>query len=227
MELFGPNHSGGARLLLVATAALMIAAAGCGSGSPEANPKPRPAVAARAVQGDRFFGFPAISRVTVRTDPGELSADLPGLYVDPVKAIADMRRDSFVAGVSRTFKSEGGPDVAINVVVQMTEAKGAAAEFDRQLDALLHLPCPPGLKCKQETEHFDVPAIPGSVGVNTTLTIKTKPGSPHPDVLRGDAIVFRTDAFVEQVFLGTERPVDHRAGLIAAAQKLYRQGPRS
>jgi hypothetical protein len=29
---------------------------------------------------------------------------------------------------------------------------------------------------------------------------------------------------VEQIFLGTEQPGKHRAELIAAAQKLYRQG---
>lgn len=181
-------------------------------------------MAARSVQGDRLFGFPAISELAVRTDPSELSADSPGLYAEPEKAIADLRRDGFVAGVGRTFKSEGGPDVASQVVVQMRDAKGATAEFERELDALLHQPCPPGLECEQSNERFDVPDIPGAAGVNTTLTINGQPGSLHPDVLRADAIVFRDDAFVEQVFLGTERPIKHRAALIAAAQKLYQQG---
>jgi hypothetical protein len=223
----GPDPLRSARVVLVATATMLIAAAGCGSDStshsPKANPKSRPAVAARVVQGERFFGFPAISGLAVRTDPGELSADLPGLYADPAKAVAELRRGGFIAGAGRTFKSDGGPDVASHVVVQMHEARGATAEFERQLDSLLHLPCPPGLECEQETERFDVPGIPGSAGVNTTLTIKNQPDSRHPDVLRADAIVFRDDAFVEQVFLGTERPITHRARLIAAARKLYEQ----
>jgi hypothetical protein len=90
---------------------------------------------------------------------------------------------------------------------------------------LLHPPCPPGLACDLRTERFDFPGIPGSAGVNTTQTIKNQAGSLHPDVLRADAIIFRDDAFVEQIFLGTERPMKHRAGLIRAAQKLSRQGP--
>jgi len=192
--------------------------------SPQAKPNPQASVAARVAQGDRFFGLPAISEPAVRTDPGELSADLPGFYGDPEKAVADLRRDGFVAGVGRTFKSEDGPDGASHVVIQMRDAQGAAAEFNRQIDSLLHQPCPPGLKCEQETERFDIPRIPGAAGVNTTLTIKNKPGSPHPDVLRADAIVFRDDAFVEQVFLGTERPDKHREALIRAAQQLYQQG---
>lgn len=214
-------------VLLAALVCMVVAATGCGSASesrsPQADPEPRPAVAARAVHGDRFFGFPAVSGLTVRTDPGELSAALPGFYADPEKAVADLRSAGFVAGVGRTFKSDG-PDAATHVVVQMHDAEGAAAEFDREIDSLLHLPCPPGLKCRQETERFDVPGIPGAAGVNTTLAVKTQPGSVHPDVLRADAIVFRSDTFVEQVFLGTERPSKHRATLISAARRLYRQG---
>jgi hypothetical protein len=223
----GTGHLRSSRVLPVAAAITLIAAAGCGSDSKsdssQPKAKPRPAVAARVVQGDRFFGFPATSELAVRTDPGEVSADVPGLYADPEKAVAELRRDGFIAGAGRNFKSDEGPDVASHVVVQMSEAKGASAEFDRQVDALLHLPCPPGLECEQKTEHFDVPGIPGSVGVNTTQTIGNQPGSVHPDVLRADAIVFRDDAFVEQVFLGTEQPIKHRAGLIKAAQKLYQQ----
>jgi hypothetical protein len=215
-------------MLLVGMACMMVAATGCGSDSesrsPQANPNPRPAVAARAVHGDRFFGFRAISGLTVRTDPGELSADLPGFYANPEKAVADLRIDGFVAGVGRNFKSEDGPDVATHVVVQTRDAQGAKAEFEREIDSLLHLPCPPDLKCEQETERFDIPRIPGAAGVNTTQTIKTPPGSLHPDILRADAIVFRSDTFVEQVFLGTERPSKHRAALIRAAQRLYQQG---
>jgi hypothetical protein len=216
--------------VLVAAACLLIAATGCGSGSesdsPQPKPKPTPqsAVAGRVVHSDRFLGFPAVSEVAVRTDPGELSADLPGFYADPEKAVAELRRDGFVAGVGRTFKSEDGPDVATHVVVQMRDADGATAEFERQIDSLLHLPCPPGLECEQETERFGIPGIPGAAGVNTTQTIKKQAGSLHPDVLRADVIVFRDDAFVEQVFLGTERPNKHRAALIEAAQKLYQQG---
>ena len=160
----------------------------------------------------------------VRTDPGELSADLPGFYADPEKAVADLRRGGFVAGVGRTFKSEDGPDAATHVVVQMRDAQGATAEFEREIEWLRHQPCPPGLKCEQKTERFDVPRIPGATGLNTTLTIKGQQGSLHPDVLRADAIVFRDDAFVEQVFLGTERPSKRRDALIAAAQRLYEQG---
>src|SRR4051794_330115 len=93
--------------VLVATACTLIATPGCGSNStsdsPQANAKPRPAVAARVVRGDSFFGFPAISGREVRTDPGELSADLEGFYADPEKAVADLRRDGFVAGVGRIF----------------------------------------------------------------------------------------------------------------------------
>jgi hypothetical protein len=207
---------------------MLIATTGCGSDStsdsPQAEPKPQAAVAARLADGDRFFGFPAISEPDVRTDPGELSGDLPGLYADPEKAVADLRRDGFIAGAGRTFKSEDGPDVASHIVVQMRDAPGATAEFERQIDSLLNLPCPPGLKCEQKTERFDVPGIPGAVGVNTTQTIKGQPGSLHPDVLRADAVVFRDDAFVEQVFLGTERPSKFRAALIKAAQDLYQQG---
>jgi hypothetical protein len=208
---------------------MLLAAIGCGSGSePQTKAKPSPepasAVEARVVQGDRFFGFPTISGLAVRTDPSELSADLPGLYTDPEEAVADLRRDGFVAGAGRTFKSDEGPDVAIHVVVQMRDAQGATAEFRRQIDSLEHLPCPPGLTCKQKTGRFDVAGIPGAAGVNTTQTIKDQPGSLHPDVLRADTIVFRDDAFVEQVFLGTAQPTRHRAALIKAAHDLYRQG---
>jgi hypothetical protein len=221
--------------LLVATVCMVVAATGCGSGSesdapqatpratPQATPKPRSEVAARVLQGERFFGIPAISGVAVRTDPGELSAELPGLYADPEKAVADLRKDGFVAGVGRTFKS-GGPAGASHVVIQMRDAQGATAEFERQIDSVLHQPCPPGLECEQESERFDVPGIPGAAGLNTTLTIKDNPNSVHPDVLRADTIVFRDDAFVEQVFLGTESPGKHRAALIRAAQGLYQQG---
>jgi hypothetical protein len=106
----------------------------------------------------------------------------------------------------------------------MRDTQGAAGEYKRQIDSLLHLPCPPGLECEQKTERFDVAGIPGASGVNTTQTIKNQQGSLHPDVLRADTIVFRDDAIVEQVFLGTERPTKHRAELIKAAQELYRQG---
>jgi hypothetical protein len=214
--------------VVIAMACMLVAATGCGSDakpdSPQADPNPRPDVAPRVVHGDRFFGFRAISGPAVRTDPGELSADLPGFYADPEKAVADLRRDGFVAGVGRTFKSEDGPDAASHVVVQMRDAAGATAEFEREIDSLLHLPCPPDLKCKQDTERFDVPGIPGAAGVNTTQTIENQAGSVHPDVLRADAILFRDDAVVEQVFLGTERPDKHRAALIRAAQELYQQG---
>ncbi len=213
--------------LLTASAAL-VAATGCGSGSasdsPEAKLRPRSAVAARAVHGDRLFGYPAMSGLVVRTDPGDLSADLPGFYSDPAKAVAGLRSDGFVAGVGRNFKSATGPDIATHVVVQMRDAKGAAAEVEREIHSLLHLPCPPGLRCEQRTERFGISDIPGAAGMNTTQIIGTQPGSPHPDVLRADAIVFRSDEFVEQVFLGTEQPSTHRAALIKTAQGLYRQG---
>lgn len=209
-------------------ACLVFAVAGCGSSSdsPAAKPdeKPQPAVADRAVQGDRFFGFPAISEPAVRTDPGELSADLPGFYADPETAVADLRREGFVAGIGRTFKSEQGPDVVSAAVVQMSETDGATTEFDRELDGLLHPPCPPGLKCELETERFDVPGVPGAAGINTTQTIKNQSSSLHPDVLRADAVLFRDGVFVEQIFLGTERPTEHRAALIKAAQALYEKG---
>ena len=221
-----PPHR--AFMLLVTTVCMLSAATGCGSNSTsdsqKANATTPPAVALRVVHGDRFFGFQAISGLAVRTDPGELSADLPGFYADPEEAVADLRHDGFVAGVGRTFKSEDGPGAASHVVIQMRDAEGATAELERQIDSLVHLPCPPGLECEQRTERFDVPNIPGATGVNTTLTIEGQPGSLHPDVLRADAIVFRDDAYVEQIFLGTERPSKHRAALIAAATELYRLG---
>src|SRR4051794_1926157 len=176
---------------LVGTVCLLIAAAGCGSGSssdpPQVRPASPPAVAARVIDGDRFLGLPAIYAPAVRTDPGELSADLPGFYADPEKAVADLR----------------------------------------QVHSLLHQPCPPGLAGEQDTERFDVPGIPGAAGMSTTLTIKGQQGSLHPEVLRADAIVFRDDAFVEQVFLGTERPSTHRPALIRAAQDLYQRARAS
>jgi hypothetical protein len=216
---------------LVGTVCLLIAATGCGSGSssdpPQARPRTPPAVAARVIDGDRFLGLPAISAPAVRTDPGELNADLPGFYADPEKAVADLRRDGYVAGVGRTFKSTDGPDAASQAVVQMRDARGATAEFERQVHSLLHQPCPPGLSCEQDTERFDVPGIPGAAGMSTTLTIKGQQGTLHPDVLRADAIVFRDDQFVEQVFLGTERPSTHRAALIRAARDLYQRARAS
>jgi hypothetical protein len=212
-------------------ACVLCVATGCGgdSSSPSTSsstpePKITPAVEPRAVRGDRFFGFPAISELAVRTNPGELSADLPGFYADPEKAVAALRRDGFVAGVGRTFKSQDGPDAASHAVIQMRDADGAKAEVKRELDSLLHLPCPPGLTCKQQTKRFAVPRVPGAAGVSTTQTIKGQPGSLHPDVLRADSVVFRDEEFVEQIFLGTEQPAKHRAALIAAAQKLYHQG---
>ncbi len=223
-----PDHLQRVFVRLVATACTLLAATGCGSDSasdsPQPQPKPRPDVDARVVHGDRFFGFPAMSGLTVRTDPGELSADLPGLYTDPEQAVADLRGDGFVAGVARTFKSDTGPDVASQVVVQMRDAHGAEAEFAREVDSLLHLPCPPDHECESATERFAVPRVPGATGMATTQRIHGQSGSLHPDVLRSDAIVFRDGAFVEQLFLGTERPSEHRAALIEAAQMLYRQG---
>ena len=214
-------------MLLVATACTLIAATGCGSDAtsePQAEPRARPAVAAHTVHGDRLFGFPAISEPAVRTDPGELRADLPGLYTDPQKAVADSRSEGFIAGVSRTFKSKDGPGAAFHVVVQMRGAEGAAAEFERQVDSLLHQPCAPGLECRRESERFAVLGMPGAAGVNTALTIENQPGGLHPEVLRADAIVFRDDAFVEQIFLSTRRPSKHRAALIKAARVLRQQG---
>jgi hypothetical protein len=116
-------------------------------------------------------------------------------YADPEKAVAELRRD--------------GP-----------RTEGPA----RTGDGVLHLPCPPGLKCKLVTERFDVPGIEGAVGINTTQTIKDQAGSLHPAVLRADAVGFRDEAIVEQVFQSTERPSERRAALIDLAQELYRQG---
>lgn len=199
---------------------------GCGSdskpASSQADAKSKPDVAGRIVQEDEFLGLRVNTMLgnVVRTEAIELSKDLPGLYADPEQGPADARRDGFVAGILKLFKNENGPNVAIHVVVQMRDEKGAAAEFDRQVEALSHLPCPPGTECDQETEPFDVPGIPGASGVSTKQTIEGA-GSLHPDVLRGDTIVFRNGKFVEQVFRGSVHPPKQRAALLEATRGLY------
>jgi hypothetical protein len=204
--------------LLAAIAA--VAVAGCGSDS---EPKPKPDVAGRAVVGDRFLGLPLITEFgdVVLTDPEVFSTSVPGLYPDPDKAIAEQRRDGFVAGIIKVFKEGREPASSSSAVVQMRDAEGATAEFNRQVAAAEAPACPDGLKCTRDLGRFDVPGVPGAAGVQTTLHIEGDTGE-HPDELHSTTVVFRKGAFVYQVFLGAEEPGEkERDRVIDAALAEY------
>lgn len=208
--------------------AAALATAGCGGGSDDPHgdttTRPsRPAVAARAVQGDSFFGMPVYRELgnRVRTDPALFSADSPGLYTDPQTAVAELRRDGFVAGITRSFKSMGRPDGASSSVVQMRDTAGVRREFARELASAQAPPCPPGQRCTRRVRRFEVPGLPGAAGVQLTILVAgSHPG--HPDELNSQAVIFSKDAFVYQVWLGAERPTSQRSALIAAAKALAR-----
>jgi len=202
------------------TLALLTAASlgACGSG-PSERTRVRPDVAARVAQGREFLGLPEVHGMgnVVRTEPAKFNADIPGLYADPRRAVAELRTDGFVAGIARTFKVMGRPDGASSTVVQMRDAAGARSEFKRELASARAPACPrPG--CRRQSRTFAVPGVPGAVGLQVTLRMPKRERSEHPDVLRSEAIVFRDGAFVHQLWLGAARPAERRPQLIAAAR---------
>src|SRR3954453_2348464 len=153
-----PETSSARLLPSVVAAASALLRAGCGSDSKPASlpakPPSTPGVAGHVVAGETFLGFPRLGGVGgVHTDPTAWVAASPfPLYVDMQKAVADMRRDGFVAGTLKIFKKTKGVGSAGSVAVQMRDATGAKAELDRQVAQAKALPCPspePGA-CKQE-----------------------------------------------------------------------------
>jgi hypothetical protein len=205
-------------LVLFAVAAVGLAA--CGAA------KVTPNVATRVVQADRFLGLPLLSDIgnEVRTDPGLFSADSPELYTDPQSAITALRRDGFVAGITKIFKAPSRPEGAESIVVQMRDTKGASAEFARQLASAQTPACPGGEACTRRTRDFGVSGIPEAAGVQVTLRIRRQGASEHPDVLHSQAIIFRKGSFVYQLWLGAKGPTTGRADLIAAARALAAHG---
>jgi hypothetical protein len=210
-------------------AALFVAAwgltlAGCGSDSDmDAS---NPDVRSRVVSAKTLLGFPLLSDAgdTVRTDPEVWVSDSPfPLYLNPEKAAADLGRGEFVAGIIKIFKATEGVGSAGNIVVQMSDDKGASEEVERQVAQAVALPCPD--ECTKHTERFSVPGVPDARGVDLRSTFDqpvTEAGMTFK-VTHDITIVFTKGAFVYQLFAGGPGMNEKRDDLIAAAQAQYKR----
>src|SRR3954453_9754589 len=224
------------RFGLVVVACVLPFAAGCGSDSdPAKAPSTQssstqapstPAVASHVVSGKTFLGFPRFDGASgaVQKDPTAWVGASPfPLYVDTEKAVAEMRRDGFVGAVLKLFKNDKGVGSAGSVAVQMRDAPGAKAEVARQVAQAKALPCP-GPTCKQKIERFNVPGVPGAIGIDlkTTLPQATTEDGVTFGVTHDYTIAFTKGAFAHQLFAGGPGIEKKRAALIAAAQTLGR-----
>src|SRR6478672_8441129 len=107
-------HAGLVSVVVAAGCALLLLA-GCGSdpvpAAKPAKPPSAPEVTRHVVAGETFLGFPRLGGVSgsVQKDPTAWVAASPfPLYVDMDKAVAEMRRDGFVAGMLKIFKNDKG-----------------------------------------------------------------------------------------------------------------------
>jgi hypothetical protein len=206
---------------------------GCGSNSKTTSqPHKAPAtpdVARHVVAGERFLGFPRLGGVGrgIQKDPAAWVAASPfPLYVDMERAIADMRKQGFVAGALKVFKNDEGLGSSGSIAVQMRDAAGAKAELERELAQAKAIPCPSPDKCRQEVESFNVPGVPGAAGVDlkSTLARPTTEDGVTFRVSHDLTIVFTKGPFVHQLFAGGPGIEKKRGALITAAQALARQG---
>jgi hypothetical protein len=208
--------------MLVATAACAVAA-GCGasdltatSSSARAAAAPSPDLTSRVLQENEFLGLRRKTPAGYRgqTDPAAFVADNDGLYADPDAAIAALRRDGFVAGTRREFKSRHADTVVgISTVVQMRDLDGAAREVKRQFDGA-PTPCFEDAQCIAGTQRFDAPGIPHALAIDVTRVHEH--GRVH-----GVTINFSKGVFVYQVFAIGPRMKARRDELIRAADALY------
>jgi hypothetical protein len=221
------------RIASVVAACTLPLVAGCGSDPEPASRRHKapstPDVVKHVVAGETFLGFPRLGGVSggVQKDPTAWVAASPfPLYVDLETAVADMRRDGFVAGTLKIFKTTHGVGSSGSIAVQMRDATGAKAELERQLAQAKALPCPSPNECKQEIERFDVPGLSGATGIDLKSTL------PQPETEDGVTfrvshditIVFTKGPFVQQLFAGGPGIDKKRDELIAAAKALAQQG---
>ena len=210
----------------------LTTAAGCGSDdkqstvrarAPKAKPKPSADLATRVVPGDEMVGFPVLAGVgnEVRTNPGAFVGDSPGLYADEEKAIAGLRRDGFIAGITKHFQP-GAVGAADSTAVQMRAAHGAVSQAAAQLSSAT-APCAAAPKCVLGSRRFSVPGIPGASGIDVThaadaeVLREAKVHSVH-DI----SIIFVKGPFIYNVFAGgPQMNQKKRAQLIAASRALY------
>jgi hypothetical protein len=209
---------------LGAVAACGLALSGCGSDRETSAPDVRP----RVVAADRFLGFPLLAGIgnEVRTRPDAWVTASPfPLYVEPQRAVADLRSNAFVAGIIRIYKATQGAGSAGSVVVQMRDGSGAAKERKRQTAMAVAIPCPEA--CTKATEEFDVRGIPGAAGFdvkNTFARAVTEEGMTFK-VTHDITIVFTKGAFVYQLFVGGPGMDRKRSELVDAARAQYERVP--
>jgi hypothetical protein len=203
---------------LLLTGASLLAACGSEDGTP-AKASPSADLASRVVQEDELLGFTVVADVAnqVRTEPGAFTADSRGLYGNP-EELPGLRRDGFVAGIVKRFEKPREDGAAESVAVQMRDDKGAAAEAKRQY-AFPFLPCPEDPDCAKATDRFEVPGIPGAMGVRKVL--KHRP--PLDDV----TITFSKGVFAYSVTAGGAEPFRTPEELIAVARTLYDRVPEA
>src|SRR4051794_5835824 len=218
---------------VVAAACALPLVGGCGSDpQPKSPPHKAPStadVARHVVAGDTFLGFPRLGGVVggVQQDPTAWVAASPfPLYADMEKAVADMRRQGFVAGTLKIFKKSEGVGSSGSIAVQMRDAAGARAELERQLAQAKAIPCPSPDECKQEIERFDVPGVPGATGIDlkSTLPRPTTEDGVTFRVSHDLTIGFNKGPFVHQLFAGGPGIERKRGELVAAANELAQQG---
>lgn len=212
--------------LLVVVGCGIAVAAGCASDPPTSKPD----VESRVAQTDALLGFPLLpgldDQVTTDVEAWVSGNPFP-LYLDPQKAIGDLRRDGFLAGIIKIFKATQGVGSAGNVVVQVRDAKGAANELERQAAFARALPCPEQVKCTKNSERFDVEGVPGDAGIDVKQTFahaETHEGATFR-VTHDLTIVFTKGAFVYQLFVGGPGMDKKRVELIAAARAQYERVP--
>jgi hypothetical protein len=123
----------------------------------------------------------------------------------------------------KIFKPTQGVGSAGSVVVQMRDAEGAANELERQTASAAALPCPEAVRCSKDNGRFNIPAIPGAVGIDVKQTFarpQTLEGTTF-DTTHDLTIVFTKGPYVYQLFVGGPGMEKRRVDLIAAANAQY------
>ena len=210
--------------LVIALCGLVFAGCGTDADSQAADPDVR----SRVIATNSLLGFPLLREAgnSVRTDPAVWIEDSPfPLYLDPEKAAADLRAGGFVAGIMKIFKAREGVGSAGNIVVQMSDEKGASAEVERQVAQAVALPCPDA--CTKHITRFAVPDVPGARGIDLTSRFnhRVTEGGKTFNVTHDITIVFTKDAFAYQLFAGGPGMEMKRDALVAAAQAQYKRVP--